>query len=44
MEMINISLPDGSIKKVKKGTTPMDIALSISNALAREVLSASINN
>ena len=28
--MINISLPDGSIKKVKKGSTAMDIALSIS--------------
>jgi len=41
--MINITLPDGSIKKVQNGTTPMDIAISISEGLARNVLSASIN-
>ena len=41
--MINITLPDGSIKKVNKGTTAMDIAMDISEGLARNVLSASIN-
>ena len=41
--MINITLPDNSIKKVKKGSTPMDIAVSISEGLARNVLCASIN-
>ena len=41
--MINITLPDGSIKKVQIGTTPMDVALSISEGLARNVLSVSIN-
>ena len=33
--MINITLPDNSIKKVKKGSTPMEIAKSISEGLAR---------
>ena len=43
LQMINITLPDGSIKKVKSGTSAMDIAISISEGLARNVLSASIN-
>ena len=42
--MINITLPDGSIKKVKNGTSPMDIAMQISPGLARNVLSANVNN
>ena len=42
--MINITLPDGNIKKVKKGVSPLDIALDISEGLARNVLSASVNN
>lgn len=41
--MISITLPDGSIKKVKSGTTAMDIAVGISEGLARNVLSASVN-
>ena len=41
--MISITLPDGSIKKVKNGTTPMEIALNISEGLARNVLSATVN-
>ncbi len=41
--MINITLPDGSIKQVEGGTSPMDIAMSISEGLARNVLSASVN-
>ena len=43
LKMINITLPDGSIKKVKRGTSAMDIAISISEGLARNVISASIN-
>ncbi len=41
--MINITLPDNSIKKVKKGSTPMDIAISISEGLARNILAAKVN-
>tara|TARA_B100002003_G_C14147215_1_gene551687 strand:- start:1499 stop:3433 length:1935 start_codon:yes stop_codon:yes gene_type:complete len=41
--MINITLPDGSIKQVENGTSAMDIAMEISEGLARNVLSASIN-
>jgi len=41
--MINITLPDGSIKQVESGTTAMDIAMGISEGLARNVLSASVN-
>ncbi|HEY9184723.1 MAG TPA: threonine--tRNA ligase [Salegentibacter sp.] len=38
--MIQVSLPDGSIKEFEKGTTPMDVAKSISEGLARNVISA----
>lgn len=41
--MINITLPDGSIKEMESGTTPMDVAMSISQGLARNVISASFN-
>jgi len=41
--MINITLPDGSTKKVKSGTSSMDIAMEISEGLARNVLSSSVN-
>jgi len=42
--MINITLPDGNVKKVKKGVSALDIALDISEGLARNVLSASVND
>lgn len=42
--MIGITLPDGSVKQVEAGTTPMDVAYSISEGLARNVISASFNN
>ncbi len=42
--MIKITLPDGSIKEYKRGTTPMDVANSISSGLARAVISAKFNN
>lgn len=41
--MIKITLPDGSVKEYAKGVTPMEIAKSISEGLARNVLSASFN-
>ena len=41
--MINIKLPDGSIREYAQGTTGMDIALSISEGLARNVLAAKVN-
>ncbi|MDX2360297.1 MAG: threonine--tRNA ligase [Crocinitomicaceae bacterium] len=42
--MINITLPDGSVRQVEKGTSAMDIAMSISEGLARNVLSAKVND
>lgn len=41
--MIKITLPDGSVKSFDKGTTPMDVAKSISEGLARNVISANFN-
>ena len=41
--MINITLPDGSVRKYEQGVTSMDVALSISEGLARNVLAASVN-
>jgi threonyl-tRNA synthetase len=41
--MINITLPDGSIRAVEPGTTALDIAKSISEGLARNVLAAKVN-
>lgn len=42
--MIKITLPDGSVKEFEKGTTPMVVAKSISESLARNVISARFNN
>src|SRR5690625_3504585 len=42
--MIEITLPDGSKKKVEEGTTPLEIAQGISSGLARNVLSAKFND
>ena len=41
--MINITLPDGTIKQFEKGVSAHDIALTISEGLARNVLSAKVN-
>jgi len=41
--MINITLPDGSVRQYAQGTTAMDIAQSISEGLARNVLAAEVN-
>ncbi len=42
--MIKITLPDGTIKEFAKGSTPMDVANSISAGLARNVISAKFND
>ena len=42
--MIKITLPDGSIREYEKGTNSFQIAQSISEGLARNVLAAKINN
>ena len=42
--MIKITLPDNSVKEFEKGTTPYQIALSISEGLARNVLAAKVND
>ena len=41
--MINITLPDGSVKQMPKGITAYDVALDISEGLARNVLAAKVN-
>ncbi len=41
--MIKITLPDGSVREFAQGTTPMDVAKSISEGFARNVISASFN-
>ena len=41
--MIQITLPDGTIKSFESGVTPMDVAKSISEGFARNVISASFN-
>jgi len=42
-DQINITLPDGSVKKIPKGVTGFEIARSISEGLARNVLSVKVN-
>ncbi len=42
--MINITLPDGSIKQMEKGCTPYEVAQAISEGLARNVLVAKMND
>jgi threonyl-tRNA synthetase len=41
--MIKITFPDGSVKEYPKGTTPFQIAESISPRLAAEILVATVN-
>lgn len=41
--MIKITFPDGQVREYQNGVTPMDVALSISEGLARNVLSAKVN-
>jgi len=41
--MINITLPDNTVRQYPEGTTSLEIAKSISEGLARNVLSATVN-
>ena len=41
--MIRVTLPDGNVREYEKGTTAMQVALSISEGLARNVLAAKVN-
>ena len=42
--MINITFPDQSVRQYEAGVTPLDIAKSLSEGLARNVLSAKVND
>ena len=41
--MIKIKFPDGSVREYAKGTTPMQVAESISSRLAQDVIASSVN-
>lgn len=43
MSMINITLPDGSVRSYESGVTGLEVAKSISEGLARNVLAAKVN-
>lgn len=43
MSNINITLPDGSVRSYESGVTALDVAKSISEGLARNVLAAKVN-
>jgi threonyl-tRNA synthetase len=42
--MINITLPDGSVRSYEKSVTPHEVALDISPGFARNVISAKFND
>jgi threonyl-tRNA synthetase len=44
MENISVKLPDGSIKQLPKGSTGLDLALSIGPGLAKDAVAIEINN
>lgn len=41
--MIKITFPDGAVREFEQGVTPMEVAKSISEGLARNVLAAMVN-
>ena len=41
--MIQITFPDGKVREYEKGTSALEIAKSISEGLARNVLAAKVN-
>ena len=41
--MINITLPDGSVREFAEGSSPADVAASISNSLAKKAIAARVN-
>ena len=44
MENISVKLPDGSIKQLPKGSTGLDLALSIGPGLAKDAVAIEVNN
>jgi threonyl-tRNA synthetase len=44
MALLQIELPDGASKEVESGSTPYDVAMSISEGLARQSLAARFND
>ncbi len=44
MSQIQITLPDGAVRQYPKGATALEIAASISEGLARNVLAAKVND
>ncbi len=42
--MINITFPDGNVKQFEDGTTPYQVAESISSGLARNILAAKLDD
>ena len=43
MDMLSITLPDGSVREVAPGTTPADIAAAIGPGLAKAALAAKVD-
>ena len=43
MEMLSITLPDGSVREVARGTTPADIAAAIGPGLAKAAIAARVD-
>ncbi|OPJ55765.1 threonine--tRNA ligase 2 [Alkalithermobacter paradoxus] len=43
MELIKITLKDGSVREVQKGSSVLDVAKSISEGLARSIVAAQVN-
>jgi threonyl-tRNA synthetase len=41
--MIKITLPDGSVREFQEGVTGYEVASSLSNSLAKEVLAITVN-
>jgi threonyl-tRNA synthetase len=44
MSQVRVELPDGSIKEFEKGATPLEVARSISEGLARQAVAARLND
>ncbi len=42
--MVNITFPDGNVRQYEEGVSGLDIAKSLSNSLAKKVLSVKVNN
>ena len=41
--MINVTLPDGAVREYEDGASPYDVAVSISNSLAKKALAAKVD-